>query len=113
MENLTIGATRNWSRNVLEWTLASDPFYNPHKVGGRTGCLGAITINNPAVTRNVAYYIIASASKFVRPGSVRIASNNTGNLVNGAFKNPAGQKVLIILNKGTGTEAVSSAAMEK
>ncbi|MES2777002.1 MAG: glycoside hydrolase family 30 beta sandwich domain-containing protein [Bacteroidota bacterium] len=105
VENLIIGATRNWSRNVLEWNLAADPFYNPHTVGGCTTCLGAITVNGPAVTRNVAYYIIASASKFVRPGSVRIASNNIGNLVNVAFKNPAGKKILIVLNKGNSSEA--------
>ena len=27
---LTIGATRNWSRTVLEWNLASDSRYRPH-----------------------------------------------------------------------------------
>jgi glucosylceramidase len=49
--------------------------------------------------------VIAHASKFVRPGSVRIASNNAGSIVTVAFKNPEGKKVLIALNKGTGTEA--------
>lgn len=33
--------------------------------------LGTITINGNAVTRNPAYYILAYASKFARPGSVR------------------------------------------
>ncbi|WP_245843565.1 glycoside hydrolase family 30 protein [Niastella vici] len=104
VENLIIGATRNWSRNVLEWNLASDPGYNPHTAGGCTTCLGAITIGS-GVTRNVSYYIIAHASKFVRPGSVRIASDNAGNIVTVAFKNPEGKKVLIALNKGTNTES--------
>jgi len=31
------------------------------------------------ITRNPAYYIIAHASKFVRPGSVRISSNGAKN----------------------------------
>jgi glucosylceramidase len=53
----------------------------------------------------VAYYIIAHASKFVRPGSVRIASNNSGSFVTVAFNNPEGKKVLIVLNKGTQTES--------
>ena len=104
VENLIIGATRNWSRNVLEWNLAADPNYQPHTSGGCTTCLGALTIS-ATVTRNVSYYIIAHGSKFVRPGSVRIASNNAGNIVTVAFKNPEGKKVLIALNKGANAES--------
>lgn len=100
VENLIIGATRNWSKNVLEWNLAADPNYRPYTTGGCTTCLGAITVG-ASVTRNVAYYIIAHASKFVRPGSVRIASNTFGELPNVAFKNPDGKKVLIVLNKSS------------
>ncbi|MGE6219474.1 glycoside hydrolase family 30 protein [Nubsella zeaxanthinifaciens] len=101
MENLIIGAPRNWSRNVLEWNLAADPSNNPHTPGGCTECLGAITINGSSVTRNIAYYVIAHASKFVRPGAVRIASNTLSNLPNVAFKNADGKKVLIVQNKST------------
>lgn len=104
VENLVIGATRNWSRNVLEWNLAADPGYQPHTSGGCSSCLGALTIG-ATVTRNVSYYIIAHGSKFVRPGSVRIGSNNTSSIVTVAFKNPAGKKVLIALNKGTNAES--------
>ncbi|MCS3798023.1 glycoside hydrolase family 30 beta sandwich domain-containing protein [Niastella sp. OAS944] len=104
VENLIIGATRNWSRNVLEWNLAADASYKPHTTGGCTSCLGALTISSN-VSRNVSYYIIAHASKFVRPGSVRIGSTNAGSLATVAFKNPEGKKVLIVLNKGTNTES--------
>ncbi|MBC6991634.1 glycoside hydrolase family 30 protein [Hymenobacter sp. BT491] len=100
VNNLIIGATRNWSRNVLEWNLAADPFNSPHTNGGCSTCLPAVTIGNGSVTRNVAYYIIAHASKFVRPGSVRIGTNVPGNLQNVAFKTPTGKKVLIVLNTG-------------
>jgi glucosylceramidase len=48
----------------------------------------------------VAYYIIAQASRFVPPGSVRIGSNIAGTLQNVAFKTPSGKKVLIVLNDG-------------
>jgi glucosylceramidase len=101
---LIIGATRNWSRNVLEWNLAADPAYKPHTDGGCTTCLGAITIS-PAVTRNVAYYIIGHASKFVTPGSVRIASNIVGKLDNVAFTTPEGKTVLIVVNNNTKEQA--------
>ena len=101
IKNLIIGAPRNWSRNVLEWNLANDPSFGPHTPGGCTTCKGALTINAGNVTRNVAYYIIAHASKFVSPGSIRVQSNSTAPLFNVAFIRPDGKKVLIVLNDGT------------
>jgi glucosylceramidase len=98
VENLIIGATRNWSRNVLEWILASDLTYDPHTVGGCDRCLGTVTINGNAVKRNPAYYILAHASRFVRPGSLRVSSNLPGNLPNVAFMTPDGKKVLVVVN---------------
>jgi len=103
VKNLIIGATRNWSKNVIEWNLASDPNYYPHTAGGCTTCLGALTIGT-SVSRNVSYYIIAHASKFVKTGSVRIDSNNINNLPNVAFKTPSGKKVLIVLNEGSSSQ---------
>ncbi|HYG40980.1 MAG TPA: glycoside hydrolase family 30 beta sandwich domain-containing protein [Cytophagales bacterium] len=97
--NLIIGAIRNWSRNVLEWNLAADPSNGPRTDGGCTTCLPAITVGtSDNITRNVSYYIIAHAAKFVRPGSIRIETNLPGSLLNVAFKNPDGKKVLIVLN---------------
>jgi glucosylceramidase len=99
-ENLIIGATRNWSRNVLEWNLAADENQKPHTDrGGCDRCLGALTISGDSVTREPAYYIIAQASKFVRPGSIRISSNEIEGLPNVAFKTPEGKIVLIVQNK--------------
>jgi len=102
VSTLIIGATRNWSRNVLEWNLAADPLYKPHTIGGCTTCLGALTIGS-GVSRNVAYYIIGHASKFVRPGSYRIGSNITHDLQNVAFRTPDGKTALIVAN-GNSTE---------
>ncbi|PUZ29575.1 glucan endo-1,6-beta-glucosidase [Chitinophaga parva] len=104
VNNVIIGATRNWSRNALEWNLASDPNYNPHTSGGCSTCLGGITISGTTVTRNTAYYIVGQAAKFVRPGAVRIASNVAGNIQNVAFKNADGSKVLVALNSGSSTQ---------
>jgi glucosylceramidase len=99
VRRLIVGATRNWSRNVLLWNLAADPQNRPHTDNGGCGtCQGAITIDGSNVTRNVAYYAVAHASKFVRPGSVRIGSNNQDALPNVAFKTPGGKKVLIVVN---------------
>lgn len=99
IRTLTIGATRNWSRTVLEWNLSSNPALTPFTDrGGCSKCLGAITIDGNTVTRNPAYYSIAHASKFVRPGSTRIESTNNVKLPNVAFLTPGGQKVLIVQN---------------
>lgn len=101
VRNLIIGASRNWSRTVIEWNLSSNPQLQPHtNNGGCDRCLGAVTIDKDNVQRNPAYYIIAHAGKFVRPGSVRIGSNITGNLPNVAFRSPQGKTVLIVLNDG-------------
>ena len=97
VKNLIIGAPGNWSKNVIEWNLASDPAYNPHTPGGCTQCEGAVTISS-AVTRNVSYYIMAHASKFVPAGSVRISSTLPSDLQNVAYQTPVGKKVMIVLN---------------
>lgn len=100
VKNVIIGSMRNWSKIALEWNLASDPTYNPHTPGGCTECKGALTISGSHATKNVAYYVIAHASKFVIPGSVRIGSSVGGNIQNVAFKTPEGKKILIALNEG-------------
>jgi glucosylceramidase len=100
VRNVIIGSMKNWSKVALEWNLANDGSYNPHTPGGCTECKGAITLDG-AINRNVGYYIIAHASKFVPPGSVRIESTNVGNIFNAAFRIPDGRKVLIAVNDGT------------
>jgi glucosylceramidase len=102
--NLVIAAPRNWSRNVLEWNLANDAGFGPHTPGGCDQCLGAITISGDAVTRNPAYYSVGHAAKFVRPGSVRVATNVPTGLANVAYKTPAGKRVLLVANMGSGSQ---------
>lgn len=102
LKNVVIGATRNWSRNVLEWNLASDEFFRPHTNLGCYTCKGALTITSRGlIIRNVSYYIVAHASKFIQPDSVRIDSNIVGKLNNVAFKTPSGKTVLIVENDGS------------
>ena len=113
VRTLIIGGTRNWCRTVLEWNLAADPQNNPHTDGGCTECLGAITLNGNEITRNPAYYIVAHASKFVSPGSVRIASNLPADLDNVAFKTPEGKFVLIVANSAKSTQTFSIKSDDK
>ncbi len=131
VKRMIIDTTRNWSSNVILWNLAADPQNDPHTDnGGCSMCQGAITIDRDAVSFNLAYYTVAHASKFVRPGSVRIGSTNRGDqtvsitedeerpgvkratvianaqvLPNVAFRTPEGKIVLIVAND---TQSVSS-----
>ncbi len=100
VKNVIIGTMRHWSRVALEWNLANDPGFGPHTPGGCTQCRGAVTIDGSKATKNVSYYVVAQASKFVPPGSVRIGSNLPEQLPNVAFRTPAGKTVLIVLNEG-------------
>ena len=99
VRGVLVGATRNWSRNVLLWNLAADPKFGPHtNDGGCTMCQGAITLAGNTVTRNVAYYALAHFSKFVSPGSIRIGSNVMEQLADVAFVTPDGKIVLVVSN---------------
>ncbi len=101
VSRVLIGATRNWSRNVLLWNLAADPHAGPHtNNGGCTGCFGAITLDGDNATLNVAYYALAHFSKFVRPGSVHIGSTELEQLSTVAFLTPSGKIVLVVSNTG-------------
>ncbi len=96
--NVLIGSLCNWSAAVFEWNLASDPWCGPHTPAGEARCVGALTIGE-GISRNVAYYVIAHAAKFVRPGSVRIFSGADAPLHSVAFLTPEGQIVLLVLNE--------------
>lgn len=105
MKNVIIGSMRNWSKTALEWNLANDAEYGPHTDGGCTECKGAITVSDSEnFTRNVGYYIVAHASKFIPAGSQRIASTQTLYLSTAAFRTPAGKTVLIVQNDNKGIE---------
>lgn len=104
-KNVIIGTLRNWSKIALEWNLANDAQFKPFTPGGCTQCKGAITIDSPSsFTRNVGYYIIAQASKFIPQNSVRIASTQTNNLSTVAFKTPEGKTVLLVVNDSKSKE---------
>jgi glucosylceramidase len=104
VKNVMIGSMRNQSRVALEWNLANNAAFEPHTVGGCTECKGALTIQNGNITRNVAYYIIAQLSKFVPSGSIRIASENVGQLQTVAFKTPENKTVVVVFNESNSVE---------
>lgn len=107
-KTLVIDTTRGWARGVLLWNLALDENNGPH-LGGCKDCRGVVTIDSRtgAVTRNVEYYALAHASRFVRPGAVRIASTEVEGVANVAFRNPDGSTALLAANGGSVPKALS------
>lgn len=107
---LIIGATRNWARGVALWNLALDENHGPH-TGGCGNCRGVVTIDpaSGAYTRNVEYFALGHASRFVRPGAHRIASStDVQGLQSVAFRNADdGSKALIVLNTATADRTFS------
>jgi glucosylceramidase len=101
---LTVGAMRNWAKTVITWNLALDPSGGPHN-GGCGTCIGVMTVD-PATgkaTPTGDYYVLGHASKFVRPGAVRIDSSVAGNIATVAFRNVDGTFTLIAVNDDWGT----------
>ncbi|ROR37244.1 discoidin domain-containing protein [Kitasatospora cineracea] len=103
--NLTVGATRNWARSVLNWNIALDEHDGPHN-GGCGTCTALLTVHDDhSVTTGAEYYTIGHLSKFVRPGAVRIASTSfgtpgwNGQLTDVAFTDPDGSTVLVVHNE--------------
>ena len=100
VRTLIIDATRDWAKGVIFWNLALDDQHGPH-TGGCGNCRGVVTITSGgAVTRNVEYYALGHASRFVRPGARRVASTSfAGDLETVAFRNPDdSSKALIVVN---------------
>jgi glucosylceramidase len=131
VNRLILGPMENWSKNVILWNFAADRLNDPHtNDGGCSMCQGAVTISGDTVTKNLAYYVVAHASKFVTPGSVRIASTQIGDMAvsmtndeerrevarvatiennevlpNVAFRTPEGKIVLIVGNNSRNTSS--------
>ena len=99
VSKLIIGGTRNWARGVILWNLALDEHGGPH-AGGCANCRGVVTIDSGtgAVTRNVEYYALAHASRFVRPGARRIeSSSDVEGLKSVAFRNADDGSIVVIV----------------
>lgn len=113
IKNIIIGSALNHSKIALEWNLASDDHFGPHTPGGCTECKGALTISKNLIRRNVSYYIIAHAAKWVVPGSVRIATSAVQGLPAVSFLTPNNKIVLIVLNESSSEKSFTVQVKEK
>jgi len=107
---LIIGGANHWSRGTLVWNLALDPKFGPHK-GGCGNCRGVITIDpaTDTVTRNVEYYALGHASRFVLPDAYRTLTSVSGTEIEAASFVNADKSRVAILYRKAGQGAVSVA----
>ncbi|GAA2618659.1 ricin-type beta-trefoil lectin domain protein [Dactylosporangium fulvum] len=104
-----VNYTRNWSGSLVKWGLALNQNMGPHN-GGCGTCTGLITVQEGGsragqVDYTIEYYTTGHLTKFVRPGAVRIDSNN-GTVQNVAWRNTDGSKALIAHNGGTSAQSI-------
>ena len=108
--DLIVGATRHWASGVLLWNLALDQDAGPH-AGGCGNCRGVVTIDSRtgAVTRNDEYYVLAHASRFVRPGAHRVSSDPGAESVDNVVfaDSAAGTLTMIAVNSSEHPRTVS------
>ena len=79
--------------------------------GGCGDCRGVVTVDpaTGAIARNVEYYVLGHASRFVLPGAWRVATAKRGDGVEAAaFLNRDGSRVAILYrNSGDGPVTVA------
>ena len=105
---LVIHTTRDWAQGTIRWNMALDQNNGPTN-GGCGTCRGVVTVAQDAAghwtyTKTADYWALGQASKFVRPGAHRVASNTlgAGDVEDVAFVNPDGSTALVAFNSGTG-----------
>jgi glucosylceramidase len=115
---LEIAAARNWGSAVVLWNIALDPRGGPVEPPnyGCQGCTGLVKVDERTRQYRLSrdYYQLGQASRYVRPGAVRIWSNTfvtdqntylrkrggytTPGLDDVAFLDPNGARVLLAYN---------------
>ena len=104
MEEVALGTVNRWCTGVIVWNLMLDAERGPNRPGGCQTCYGAVDLSADytSYSCNSHYFIIAHLSSVVKPGAVRIGTNNfkSNGLTYSAFKNPDGSLALVASNSG-------------
>jgi glucosylceramidase len=102
-----IDTIRNWARTIIKWNLALDQNNGPKIAGGCNTCYGVVTINQSTrqITPRPHYYALGHASKFLRPGALRIDSTFDP-MKTVAFQNTDGSIVLYVVNSNAAADTL-------
>jgi len=100
-----MGDIQNWVCGFFDWNIALDQRGGPNHVGNFCDAPVIVNTETKQVTYSPAFYFIGQFSKFVLPGSQRIASaGGPAGLRQVAFLNPDGSIVAVVLNSSDTAE---------
>lgn len=94
-------AMANWCRGLITWNLMLDPNGKPNI--GPFSCGGLVTVmQDSTLSYSGQYWALRHFSQHVRRGAVRVASHSDAtDLLQVAFQNPDGSKVVVVTNTGS------------
>ena len=98
--NDIIGNINAGAEGHIDWNIVLDEKGGPNHV--HNYCAAPIMCDTKTKTyeKRLSFYYIGQISKFVKPGAVRVATTRYSDAVDVvAFKNPDGERVVVILNK--------------
>jgi glucosylceramidase len=95
-----IGDLNNFTSAWCDWNLLLDYEGGPNHVGNYCSAPIMASEDYANITLQPSYWYLGHFSRFIKPGSVRIACTRfTDNLDCTAFLRPDGQRVLVVLNR--------------
>jgi len=93
------GDLLNYCQGYIDWNLFLDNLGGPNHVNNICDAPIIIDIYQEKITKETSYYYIGHFSKYIKPGAKRIGLlNKTNDISAVAFKNPNGEKVLVVMN---------------
>jgi glucosylceramidase len=95
-----IGDLRNWVCGWIDWNMVLDTRGGPNHVGNWCDAPVLVDHETGEVHYQSSFYYIGHFSRFVKPGSRRVASGKPHPGVSSvAFINPDGSLVIVVLNE--------------
>ena len=109
-EQTVLATVNRYCSAVLVWNYMLDLNRGPNLDGGCTTCYGALDIDQSdyhTVTANSHFYMISHIAAVVRPGAVRIGSNNgVADIQYACFQNPDGTYGIVATNSSSSAKSV-------
>jgi len=112
-----IGVLRHHGKSYILWNIALDenngPFIPAPERRSTVRGIVQIDTRTGEITYNLEFYALAHFSRYIRPGAIRVHTNQGPGLENVAVINPDGTAVVVIWNANHGERTVQITAGEQ